>query len=157
RERAPQRARLRTRTRYVLTHDPRLGMWEGGGREWLCGTAALRGKALDAGAGARLQELSRQMAPRAFPDLVHAAPAGLRGPARFDDLVDALAAVLGVSDDRPAAAAREDDDPPPAREAADPAPLADAALHQRSFLARLWAEIRELPPRQRMALLLNLR
>src|SRR5262249_43262179 len=42
-------------------------------------------------------------------------------------------------------------------EVADPAPSAEEALHRRTYLGRLWAEIRELPPRQRAALLLNLR
>lgn len=156
RQRYPQRARLRTRTRYVLTRDPRLAMWEANGREWLCASAFQRGGAWEAGSAARLSEMSRQVAPLPFPDLVHAAVSGLPGPARFDDLVEALAAILGVSDDPPAGP-RDEDGAARVREIADPAPAADEALHQRTFLARLWAEIRELPPRQRTALLLNLR
>jgi len=39
----------------------------------------------------------------------------------------------------------------------DPAPDAAAVLLQRTSLARLWEEIRQLPPRQAAALMLNLR
>jgi len=157
RERAPQRARLRARTRYVLTRDPRLAFWEGSGRAWLCGPAPRRGQAWDAGTAARLAEMSRQAAPLPFPDLVHATLVRLGGPARFDDLVDTLAAILGVTDEAAEAGPRDEDGAPRAREVADPAPAADEALHQRTFLARLWTEIRALPARQRSALLLNLR
>ncbi|HET6900143.1 MAG TPA: hypothetical protein VFK70_17460, partial [Vicinamibacteria bacterium] len=143
RERSPQRARLRTRTRYVLTRDPRLAFWEGASREWLCGTATGRRGAWDPTTSRELAEASGRIAPVAFPDLVHALVAALPGPARFDDLVDALAAILGISDDPPPS--REDDgDGPPAREVVDPAPSAEEALHQRTFLGRLWTEIRAL-------------
>jgi len=158
RERAPQRARLRARTRYVLTRDPRLALWEGAGRGWLCGPAIRRGGAWDPRSASRLAEMSRQVAPIPFPALVSALLDPLPGPARFDDLVDALASVLGVSDEGASSRSRDDgEDSPRAREVADPAPSAEEALGQRTFLARLWSEIRELPPRQRIALLLNLR
>jgi DNA-directed RNA polymerase specialized sigma24 family protein len=39
----------------------------------------------------------------------------------------------------------------------DPAPDAALAFERRTYLARLWGEIRQLPPRQAAALLLNLR
>jgi hypothetical protein len=39
----------------------------------------------------------------------------------------------------------------------DPEPRVDAALEQRDRLARVWAQIRDLPIRQRHALLLNLK
>jgi DNA-directed RNA polymerase specialized sigma24 family protein len=156
REKSPERARLRSRARYVLTRDPRLAFWEGPSREWLCGSAARRGQPLDPASSRHLSEASRRVAPIAFPDLVYALLAVLPGPARFDDVVDALAGILGISDEPPST--RDDDgDARPAREVADPAPSAEDALHQRTFLARLWIEIRELPPRQRAALLLNLR
>jgi DNA-directed RNA polymerase specialized sigma24 family protein len=158
RERAPQRARLRTRTRYVLTRDPFLALWEGAARDWLCGRATARGGPWEPESATRLAEMSREAAPRPFPDLVHSILVDLPGPARFDDLVDTLAAILGVSDESPASRSREEgDDLPRPRDVADPAPSAEEALHQRTFLARLWSEIRTLPPRQRAALLLNLR
>jgi DNA-directed RNA polymerase specialized sigma24 family protein len=52
--------------------------------------------------------------------------------------------------------AREDDGDPLLR-LPDPAPDAALAFERRTYLARLWEEIRQLPPRQAAALLLNLR
>ncbi len=69
-----------------------------------------------------------------------------------DDLVDWVAAVLGVVDAPPRALDASDEQGP-----AEPAADAGEALDQRSFLARLWAEVLQLPERQRLALLLNLR
>jgi DNA-directed RNA polymerase specialized sigma24 family protein len=157
RERAPQRARLRSRTRYVLTRDPRLALWEGSGREWLCAPATARAARWEPGSATRLAEMSRRLAPMAFPDLVHAVLDALREPARFDDLVDALGTILGVSDDLPPTPRPTDEGGPRLLEAADPAPSVEEALGQRARLSRMWAEIRVLPPRQRAALLLNLR
>jgi DNA-directed RNA polymerase specialized sigma24 family protein len=158
RERAPQRARLRSRTRYVLTRDPRLALWEGRARDWVCGRAPARGGPAHPASASGLAELGRRLAPLPFPDLVCAILDGLAGPARFDDLVEALAGILGISDEGPSSrAGDEEHDAPAPPEVADPAPPADVVLHQRAFLARLWAEVRELPPRQRAALLLNLR
>ena len=158
RQRFPERARLSSRTRYVLTRDPGLAFWEGKGREWLCGKAAWRDAACDPGSAARLVELSRRLAPLSLPDLVRAVVARLQGPARFDDLVDAIAGIQGISDQPRRSASRGDDgDPDPSSEVSDPAPSPEQALAQRDFLSRLWAEIQLLPGRQRAALLLNLR
>jgi hypothetical protein len=52
--------------------------------------------------------------------------------------------------------AREDDGDPLLR-LPDPAPDAALAFERRTYLVRLWEEIRKLPPRQAAALLLNLR
>jgi RNA polymerase sigma factor (sigma-70 family) len=154
RERAPQRARLRSRTRYVLTRDRRLAFWEEPSRDWLCASAPRRGGAWDPASSRHLPKRAggsrRSLSPTSYTRWSRTFR-----PARFDDLVDALAAIPGISDDPPSA--REDDGDAPPREVAYPAPSAEEALHQRTFLGRLWSEIRELPPRQRAALLLNLR
>jgi hypothetical protein len=145
RARFPLRAQLRSRTRYVLTRDPGLALWDAATREWLCGVAARRGAAWDRATSALLSERSARMgAFPTFPDLVRALLDGLPGPARFEDLVDALAAVQGISDQ-------------PGRTALPTAPSPEDGASQRDFLAHLWAEIRLLPVRQRAALLLNLR
>jgi hypothetical protein len=145
RARFPLRAQLRSRTRYVLTRDPALALWDAASREWLCGTAAQRGAAWDRRASALLSERSGRMgAFPSFPDLVRALLDGLPGPARFEDLVDALAAVQGISDQ-------------PGRATPEIAPSPEDGASERDFLAHLWAEIRLLPVRQRAALLLNLR
>jgi hypothetical protein len=134
----------------------------------VCGKAAWRDAPCEPAAGPRLLELSRRLGAfvdgergvRAlpFPELVAAVVERLPGPARFEDLVDAIAAIQGLSD-RPERTAREDADgySAAARDIADPASSPEAALVQRQFLSRLWSEIRLLPAGQRAALLLNLR
>ena len=147
RARFPLRAQLRSRTRYVLTRDPSLALWDAGSREWLCGTAARRGATWHPATTALLAEQGgRRGAFPTFQALVHALLDGLPGPARFEDLVDALAAVQGISDQ-----------PPRTAPAPDLSPSPEAAASERDFLANLWSEIRLLPARQRAALLLNLR
>jgi hypothetical protein len=82
RARFPQRARLRSRVRYVLTRDPALALWEGGGREWLCGEAARRGAGWNPASVPELAELSRRTGAFAlsFPDLVRALVRRLPAP-----------------------------------------------------------------------------
>jgi DNA-directed RNA polymerase specialized sigma24 family protein len=158
RQRFPERARLSSRTRYVLTRDPALAFWEGSRREWLCGKAAWREAPCHPGSASRLLAASRQMGTLPFPELVRSVMDRLQGPARFQDLVDALAGIQGISGS-PQYRPRDEDgrDCDLAREISDPAPSPEQALAQRGFLARLWAEIQLLPVRQRAALLLNLR
>jgi hypothetical protein len=158
RARFPLRAQLRSRARYVLVRDPALALWDASTREWLCGTAARRGAAWEPATSALLAEQSgRRGAFPTFPALLHALLDGLPGPARFEDLVDALAAIQGISDQPPRSALAEDDGTGGARDVPDSSPSPEAATTDRDFLRNLWAEIRLLPVRQRTALLLNLR
>jgi hypothetical protein len=92
-----------------------------------------------------LAEMSRQVAPRPFPHLVHAIVTGLPGPARFDDVVDALGAILDVSDEPPAHA-RGEDGAAQTREVADPAPADRHCTGAPSW--RGWGGDPRLPPRQ---------
>lgn len=157
RARFPHRAHLRSRVRYVLTRDASLALWEGGRREWLCALAAQRGSARHPDATVRLAELGRQLGgATSLPALVRSLLGQLPGPALFADVVDAIAAIQGIEDALPQDREREDEKEP-LREAPDPAPSPEAALAQRDYLSGLWGEIRLLPPRQRAALLLNLR
>jgi hypothetical protein len=74
------------------------------------------------------------------------------GPVDLEDLVDLLALVLRVDDrtDRPLA--REESGPSNFRE--DPSARPDGPLERREALARLWEEIKRLPPREREAVCL---
>ena len=113
--------------------------------------------AWDPATSALLAEQSgRRGAFPTFPALLHALLDGLPGPARFEDLVDALAAIQGISDQPARSALAEDDATGGARDAPDSSPSPEAATADRDFLRHLWAEIRLLPVRQRTALLLSL-
>jgi hypothetical protein len=211
RQRAPRRARLQSRVRYVLTHDPRLMMREAADRDWWCGVrdtsdrtavgthahggaaghAGAAGNAGGAGASGaevsveivreaadeqaavvRREEGDPAVSPRAFAAFVHATLAALGQPCRFPTLVAAIGACLG-EEDVPAAGGgqtrdagrgsgsgrdgRDDGLPSEVDRLRDQRPAILDVLTHRAHLERLWGEIRELPPRQRAALLLNLR
>jgi DNA-directed RNA polymerase specialized sigma24 family protein len=167
RRRFPERARMRSRLRYVLSRDPGLALWQGASGEWLCGLSAWRGRPTAPDSvqrlddmRARLGRLSAGQATRPAAahliDLLWALLKGLRGPCRFDD----LAAAIGDTQGLPGATAGLEADgarhPEPAR-LADPGPTPAESAEQREFLERLWGEVRLLPLNQRWALLLNLR
>lgn len=173
RRKYPRRMGLRARLTDLLRNQtPHTGfaLWPGAPGERWCGFAAWEGG--QGSRGGRLPELLR--APRAVfdrlfpgedPDrlplgtLVAALLDWVGRPIELDDLTTATAAILRVREAERADPAVGEDGA-----ARDPAELqrdrrADtaAAVEGRSFLARLWPEIRDLPPYQRAALLLNLR
>ena len=121
----------------------------------VAGFAAWQGrqKALPAG---RLGELSEVEGVRQLKaDALAAVFNQLGGPVEFDELVSALAALLGVRV-RPIESLPESEDAAalaPAAVESDPA----WQIEKRIFLQRLWEELQLLPPNQRAALLLNLR
>lgn len=185
RQRAPRRARLQSRVRYVLTHDPRLMMREAADRDWWCGARdtsdrvhaaadipldVVREVADGQAAVVRRDVGDPAVAPRAFAAFVHGVVATLERPCRFATLVAAIAACLG-EEDMPAASSaggrareggpgqrgREDELPSEVDRLRDRRPAILDVLTHRDHLERLWGEIRELPARQRAALLLNLR
>lgn len=163
--REPERTRLRHRLRYVLRKNSRLALWNAAGQELVCGLAAWRERPVVEGAR-RLAELAATEVASGggardarLPAVTLAVLEHHGGPCRFEELVDALAPALGVRDEPHEALPEAAGEPERGREPepADGAPTALTALESRQVLARLWAEIRELPPLQRSALLLNLR
>jgi DNA-directed RNA polymerase specialized sigma24 family protein len=162
----PERHALKNRLHYLLTRQKGLALWQGEGGKMLAGFAAWRGRQRAAPA-ARLGELSgvEELAARVRllkggrQQELAGAPAAvfehLGGPAEFDELVGAVAALLGVRD-RPIESLPEEEDASaltPAAAESDPA----WQIEKRMFLQRLWGELQLLPPNQRAALLLNLR
>ena len=158
RRRYPQRRRLKTKLRYVLSIEPRFAVWEGTaaqGHEWICGlkiwqlagTERARlpadpwGGISGLGGGDRSREGVVAMLAAVFDSA--------QGPILLDELVGIVARLWGVSDRVV----------PIDPEASDGvlAPDPESLLVQRRGLERLWGEIRNLPVPQRVALLLNLR
>ncbi|HYC59160.1 MAG TPA: sigma factor [Thermoanaerobaculia bacterium] len=138
RRRSPERARIKARLRHLFLQDPRLALWNAEGLT-LCGLAGWSGR-FD-------HETNRETMRDAIDSLDVPPEAFIAGllaigkPVRLGNLAAALAGDLDVA---PAAA----DEPR--------APQRDL-LEARQYLQVLWREIRDLPPRQRAALLLNLR
>lgn len=144
RRRYPERARLRNRVWYVLSRDPGFTLERAAHGAWIGGFAGDRGPgpALRSNAGGR-----------SLRHVIGTVLTRLGRGVDVDDLVDLVARELGVRD-APARSAPEPDIASIADAAAQP-PL--QALEQVEYLERLWAEVQQLPLRQRTALLLNLR
>ncbi|HLF56573.1 MAG TPA: hypothetical protein VI942_06975 [Thermoanaerobaculia bacterium] len=159
--RQPERTRLRDRVRYVLRREERWASWNGADRELVCGGAEQTGRPAAGAVGERLRDLARAELARTgagwgrFPRLVAAVLDRLGEPCRVEDLVDALAHVLGVEDHAPVAPESATAEPFDAAD--DREPDVQARLEAGERVARVWAEIELLPDNQRFALLLNLR
>jgi hypothetical protein len=144
----PLRWRLRSRLRHVLEHDGHFALWRAIDGGLLCGHAEWRSRQTPgaipaagqlAGIG---QDNARGLLARLF-DL-----AG--GPVEFSAVVDVAADAWGIP-------LLPRDASHPLETVADVQLRADDLLQQRGRLALVWAQICDLPLRQRQALLLNLK
>jgi hypothetical protein len=168
----PQRAQLKEKIRYLLTHQPAFALWGGEDKEWLCGFGLWQGRR--EGASPRPGDALRQLrdSPQALTEAgllrggPHDAPLAALltaifkwsgGPVYFNDLITTVARLrrLDAQSSTHASAEEQFD----GRQEQQPDPRADVAaeLEQRLYLQKLWAEIGQLPLPQRAALLLNLR
>jgi hypothetical protein len=156
REKYPHRHRLKTRLRYLLTHDARFALWQGDEGSWMCGWARwrdARGRT-PASVVQRLASIDFRVPGWERSDLIDALTSVFEGaghPVAFDAVVGLLAERSPL-----VSTAADDDgahDAAAQRMAGDPARQAD----DRIFLQQLWTEIRKLPLNMRTVLLLNLR
>jgi DNA-directed RNA polymerase specialized sigma24 family protein len=165
RRRSPRRHALRNRLQYVLTRQAGLALWTGAGNLLIAGFAAWRDRT--PAPAEKLRQLpddekflARARRPGAegqeakLNDLLAAIFDYVGGPVAFDELVQAVAALLQIRDE-PLVSTEEQTEAGGAQLASDE----DVAwqVEKRIFLQRLWEEVRKLPLQQRAALLLNLR
>jgi hypothetical protein len=157
RERFPERTRFRNRVRYAVAHHPDTRLTRDAQGGWLCASADAAG--LPPAADCAFLRDPHGVAgewdldPGApLPVLVDAILRRAGRPLPLAAFVDALAHLLGETRLTlvPVAGSGRD-------ELLDPAPGIAEVLEHRAMLARTWAEIVELPIRQRVALLMNLR
>lgn len=151
----PERHALKNRLHYLLTRQRGFALWEENGKPI---------------AGFAVWQQQKQTAVRNLSD-VEKLPAHIRkaqelaetvasifdyagGPIEFDELVTAVAAIQGISD-QPVEALAEDEDGGFNPATADPDPA--WRTEKKMFLQRLWEELTQLPVNQRAALLLNLK
>lgn len=148
----PERHALKNRLHYLLTRQRGLALWQDRAGKLVAGFAAWReqNKPTIHQLPIDLQISKREK----LADLVVEFLNRARGPIEFDELVSALATLLGVrdqpiesiGDEENAAALLPADEPNPAWQ-----------IEKRIFLQRLWEELQQLPINQRAALLLNLK
>lgn len=142
----PLRTRLKLRVRYTLQRDPRFALWEAHSLR-VCGLNAWRGRdaaTMDDALHARLHLRSRDVGA-ALEEIF----GQVREPLALDDVVTLLAASRGI----PLHEAPLELDDEPLVQQRSPADDLEAAQD----LAGVWEEIRALPVRQRVALLLHAR
>jgi RNA polymerase sigma factor (sigma-70 family) len=162
RRKHPRRHILKDKLRYLLTRQSGFALWQGSEGELVAGFQAWRARDLPVAEAEKFERLvsdpaacvparllSAEAEPSGPADLLAAVFNYLGGPLALDDLVDVVARAWGV-DDRVEVCEEED---------ASQAGSAGAAAEFETgeYLRRLWAEIRQLPLRQRTALLLNLK
>jgi len=155
RRKYPRRYSLKNQLRYLLTHSAGLAVWDGEDGHLVCGLAVWRDRPPAVSRSELRQRAGEAQLPinpnrnSRSPDQLAAICEGAGGPVCLDDLVSLMADLWGISD-VPAAAIHDD-------EHSSEDEQLDARMDQRSQLEKLWAEIRELPLRQRVALLMSLR
>jgi hypothetical protein len=144
----PLRWRLRRRIRYVLDRDRRFAIWRAPNGTLICGRAEWRSRQAstvrppaEALAGIQKHNVS-ELLMRIFDQS--------GSPLELSDVVDTAAGAWAIPLFQHDAGYALDS-------VVAPEPRVDAALEQRGRLARVWAEVRDLPLRQRHALLLNLK
>lgn len=162
----PERHALKNRLQYLLTRQRGLGLWQDEDKRLVAGFAVWQGKKKTATA-ARIGQLSddeRLMTriqliqsgrQRELGEAVAAIFDHLGSPIGFDELVSALAALLGIRD-QPLESIDDNEDSF-AFQAASTEPDPAWQVEKRMFLQRLWEELQQLPVNQRAALLLNLK
>ncbi|HYI08168.1 MAG TPA: hypothetical protein VEK57_03770 [Thermoanaerobaculia bacterium] len=147
----PARARLKNRLRYTLRHDARLALWTQDGAV-VCGLRAWRetaGAATEIGSeNVRVSGAGND--PRQVAEAMLQVFTAAGRPVLLESLVAFFAEVWNVADHAPVSTETIGDQPSALPGTADD-------LETRETVRALWREVRELRPRQRQALLLNLR
>ena len=177
----PARRRLKNGLRYLLTHRADFALWQGADGIWRGGFNRWQTSSShrnDAATAARLQMLredartfARENAasskdwhdPQKGFELLSAIFAWTNAPVEIDTLTSIVAEWWNVSDEIVeidasfASSDGSEQRETQASQIADNRPNASIETERRDYLKRLWLEIVELPPRQRSAVLLNLR
>ncbi len=160
RQRYPQRHSLKNQLRYLFTHIPQLALWNTEEGKAVCGRVEMkRQKSVLTSPGEVFNLLNRARAlglqHQPLTDSVVTLLNLLEAPVELDDLVSLVAEAKGIKDE--AAQSEGEEGESLLERVADTGPPIDRSIEQRFYLKRLWQEICELPLRQRVALLLNLK
>ena len=147
RRKHPLRWQLRNRIRYVLEHDSAWCVWQTADETWLCGPVGWQSRPLAVAPAAT--DLAG-VAPQRVRELLRRVFQLSNGPLALVTVVDLAAVVWGVALNR-------DEDGTTIEAVPDPGTPIDVEMALRERAERVWSEIRELPIRQRQALLLNLK
>lgn len=138
----PERARLKNRIRYLMTHDPAFAVWQTPAGS-VCGRAEWAGRSDVIEVQLTKDDASDEMLNGNRPrEAIAALLDYARGPLRLDLVVDVL---HNFSNQQSSGRVETS------------TPVEVARVDGRQLLNALWREVLQLPVRQRTALLLNLR
>jgi RNA polymerase sigma factor (sigma-70 family) len=154
REVYPARNRLRNQLHYFLNHHPQFAIWRTAHGRSLCGSRSWIGQPPGSGEWLERLNLNARNDPSAQNRAQIVALVGevfrqARAPMEMGALVDAIARVIHLEEDRTDSSSSNSE--PSGTDAVD------SQLEQRMSLRQMWDDVRQLPPRQRTALLLSLR
>ena len=158
RNKCPRRWHLRNRVRYVLTRLPSLSMWISDKGDWLCGLAGWEGRKEEP-ENERLRKLSEEpekifrTKPVKFPEAIQSIIQYVEAPIPLEDVLSIVGKLPGIREKFQDSRVEDQE----VERLPDPRPAVEPASDHTKFLERLWLEISQLPPKQRVALLLNLR
>ena len=157
---------LRESLRHTLRQDGQFDLWETASGNWLCGLTAHRAE--PTANSLRLTQLTQQ--PLAFDESILPGRDAQRIPQAvllaavfdwvghsiaFDQLVGIVFALRRFEEPTLIVEQNDEDARPISEQLSDAAPLPEDQSTWRQFLEKLWAEIEQLPPLQRIAFLLN--
>lgn len=171
RRKHPERWRLKNRLRYLFSHHQPFALWENAEGEWLCGLASWQHDWAKRAASAEHRGLLRDHLLASeklrLPDARNEGRdptealvmvfVAVGYPVELDELVNVMSEMWGIIEPTESPALSIEEPGKVYDNLMDPRAGADITLDQRLYLQRLWNEILQLPPRQRAALLLNLR
>ncbi len=167
RRKHPERGQLKDKLRYLLNSRPNVALWQTNEDVWVCGLLewqTRRGQMLRSGQLVQLINNSRGGAQGGLLDrrmkLDELLPIVLSyagKPVEFDELVNAVAELQGIREQPEGREASEEESDQQLAQVADPRTDIAAEAEGRFYMQKLWTEICQLPLRQRVALLLNLK
>lgn len=170
RRKHPQRGQLKDRLRYLLNNRPNFALWQTRDDEWVCGLKEWQEheqQVVGTGQLAVLinssdKDFRHQLTVGGnekahLAELIPAVFNCAGRPVVFDELVDAIAEFQGIKNLSDKTESVDEDGEKELLKIPDPRPDVATTSDQRFYLQRLWAEICQLPIRQRVALLLNLK
>jgi RNA polymerase sigma factor (sigma-70 family) len=154
----PERHALKNRLHYLVTRQRGFALWEDRDGRLVTGFDAWREQKLATRRAPDNEVLATHVRPasgKSLADTMAAIFNHVRGPIEFDELLNAVASLLGVSDQPVESLAEDEDAVASVADVAEPDPA--WRIEKRMFLQRLWEELEQLPRNQRAALLLNLK
>jgi RNA polymerase sigma factor (sigma-70 family) len=158
----PERHALKNRLHYLVTRQRGFALWQNADGQLIAGFALWQDeKKTQSRRTLDLESLPSHIRPpkggkpQDLADTIAAIFNHVQHPIEFDDLVTAVASLVGISDQPIESLAEDEDQVASVPDVAEPDPA--WRIEKRMFLQRLWEEIEQLPRNQRAALLLNLK